>query len=133
MISILIYLLVAVVLLRPLGLLSLMIADGVKHVVHTIHHARDHAPPDWPYVRLRHFAYDGKITWLPRSWWESRAYLTAEFMAGLVDVGTTVGRLLVVLVERGMRGCWSIRDLVFLLDLRDAKSLRSILPERKTK
>ncbi len=35
-ISILIYSLTALVLLRPLGLLSLMVADAVKHVVHTI-------------------------------------------------------------------------------------------------
>jgi putative peptidoglycan lipid II flippase len=35
-VSITIYLLVAVVLLRPLGLLSLMVADAVKHVVHTL-------------------------------------------------------------------------------------------------
>jgi putative peptidoglycan lipid II flippase len=35
-ISILIYSLTALVLLRPLGLLSLMVADAVKHVVHTM-------------------------------------------------------------------------------------------------
>lgn len=34
-VSILVYLVVAVVLLRPLGLLSLMAADAVKHIVHT--------------------------------------------------------------------------------------------------
>lgn len=35
-VSITIYLVVAVALLRPLGLLSLMVADAVKHVVHTL-------------------------------------------------------------------------------------------------
>ena len=35
-ISIIVYSVTAVVLLRPLGLLSLMIADSVKHVVHTL-------------------------------------------------------------------------------------------------
>ncbi len=35
-VSIIIYSGTAVVLLRPLGLLSLMIADGVKHIVHTL-------------------------------------------------------------------------------------------------
>jgi len=35
-ISIVIYCLTALVLLRPLGLLSLMVADAVKHVVHTL-------------------------------------------------------------------------------------------------
>ncbi len=35
-ISIIVYSLTALVLLRPLGLLSLMVADAVKHVVHTI-------------------------------------------------------------------------------------------------
>jgi putative peptidoglycan lipid II flippase len=35
-VSIVIYLAVAVALLRPLGLLSLMVADAVKHVVHTV-------------------------------------------------------------------------------------------------
>jgi len=35
-ISILIYSLTALILLRPLGLLSLMVADAVKHVVHTL-------------------------------------------------------------------------------------------------
>lgn len=35
-ISILIYSLVAIVLLKPLGLLSLMIADAIKHIIHTL-------------------------------------------------------------------------------------------------
>jgi putative peptidoglycan lipid II flippase len=35
-VSIIVYLAVAVALLRPLGLLSLMVADAVKHVVHTL-------------------------------------------------------------------------------------------------
>jgi putative peptidoglycan lipid II flippase len=35
-ISIVIYTITAVVLLRPLGLLSLMVADSIKHIVHTV-------------------------------------------------------------------------------------------------
>ena len=127
-ISILIYLLVAVVLLRPMGLLSLMIADGVKHVTHTI----------LMFFIMRRqigsMSGYGILVTTGKSLFAAvlvgiKAYYTAEFMAGMVDVSTQSGKLLVVLVSGGC-GLLVYTALVFLLDLRDAKSLRALLPRR---
>lgn len=129
-ISILIYLLVAVVLLRPMGLLSLMVADGIKHITHTI---------IMLFIMRRQIGSmsgHGILVTTGKSLLAAvivgiTAYFTAEFMAGMVDTGTSAGRLLVVLVSGGC-GLLVYIALVFLLDLRDAKSLRSILPKRKS-
>ncbi|MFN2181107.1 MAG: murein biosynthesis integral membrane protein MurJ [Candidatus Promineifilaceae bacterium] len=124
--SILIYLLVAVVLLRPFGLLSLMIADGVKHITHTI--------IMFFVVRrqIGRMSGYGIIMTTGKSLVAAvlvgiAAYLTSEFMAGLVDPATLGGRLLVVAAS-GACGILVYTVLVFLFDLRDAKSLSSILP-----
>ena len=129
-ISILIYLLVAVALLRPMGLLSLMIADGVKHITHTI---------IMLFIIRRQIGsmsglgilLTGAKSLVAAVVVGITAYFTAEFMAGLVDVTSSTGKLLVVLVSGGC-GLLVYIALVFLLDLRDAKSLSSIIPRRKT-
>jgi putative peptidoglycan lipid II flippase len=126
--SIVIYLLVAVALLRPLGLLSLMVADGIKHITHTI----------IMFFIIRRQIGDmsgyGILQTTAKSLVAAvlvgiSAYLTAGFMSNLVDVGTLSGKLLVVLVSGGC-GLLVFSAMVFLLDLRDAKSLRSLLPGR---
>jgi putative peptidoglycan lipid II flippase len=129
-ISILIYLLVAVALLRPMGLLSLMVADGVKHITHTI---------IMFFIMRRQIGSMsgyGILVTTGKSLLAAvivgiTAYFTAVLMAGLVDTATLAGKLLVVLVSGGC-GLLVYIGLVFVLDLRDAKSLRSILPRRKS-
>ena len=127
-ISILIYLGVAILLLQPMGLLSLMIADGIKHVVHTI----------IMIVIIRrqigHLSGFGILATTAKSLLAAvlvgiAAYFTSEFMAAAVDTTTMAGKLLVVVVSGGV-GVLVYSGLVFLLDLRDAKSLRDILPRR---
>jgi putative peptidoglycan lipid II flippase len=128
-ISILIYLGVAVILLQPLGLLSLMIADGVKHIVHTLIMlviVRRQIGRMSGYNILTTTAKSIVAAFLVGV----AAYFTAEFMAAAVDTGTTAGKLLVVLVSGGA-GVLVYSGLVFLLDLRDAKSLSDILPKKR--
>jgi putative peptidoglycan lipid II flippase len=128
-ISILIYLGVAILLLQPMGLLSLMIADGVKHVVHTI----------IMIVIIRRqigrMSSFGILITTAKSILAAllvgvAAYFTSEFMAAAVDTTTTAGKLLVVVVSGGV-GVLVYTLMVFLLDLRDAKSLRDIFPKRQ--
>jgi putative peptidoglycan lipid II flippase len=128
-ISILIYLGVAVLLLQPLGLLSLMVADGVKHIVHTMIML--------VIIRRQIGRMSGYsiLTTTAKSIVAAllvgiAAYFTAVFMAGAVDTATTAGKLLVVVISGGA-GVLVYTALVFLLDLRDAKSLRGILPKRQ--
>jgi putative peptidoglycan lipid II flippase len=128
-ISILIYLGVAVVLLQPMGLLSLMIADGVKHVVHTI------IMIVIVYRQIGRMSGFGILSTTAKSLLAAvlvgvAAYFTSEFMAAAVDTATTAGKLLVVVVS-GAVGVLVYTGLVFLLDLRDAKALRDILPRRQ--
>lgn len=128
-ISILIYLLVAVALLRPMGLLSLMVADGVKHITHTIIMLlimRRQIGSMSGYGIL----LTGAKSLVAAIVVGITAYFTAEFMTGLVDVTSSMGKFLVVLVSGGC-GLLVYIALVFVLDLRDAKSLSSIIPKRK--
>jgi putative peptidoglycan lipid II flippase len=128
-ISILIYLGVAVLLLQPLGLLSLMVADGVKHIVHTMIMlviVRKQIGRMSGYSILTTTAKSIVAALLVGI----TAYYTAVFMAGAVDTATTAGKLLVVVISGGA-GVLVYTALVFLLDLRDAKSLRGILPKRQ--
>jgi putative peptidoglycan lipid II flippase len=128
-ISILIYLGVAVVLLRPMGLLSLMIADGVKHIVHTLIMlviVRRQIGRMSGYSIIMTTAKSIAAAFLVGI----SAYFTAEFISTAVDTATTAGKLLVVMVSGGV-GVLVYTILVFLLDLRDAKSLRNILPKRQ--
>jgi len=125
-ISILIYLLVAIVLLRPLGLLSLMVADGIKHIVHTA----------IMYVIVRRqigkmSGYDILVTTaksvIAAMLVGITAYLVASFVTGVVDASSLSGRLLVVVLAGGA-GLLIYSALVYILNLRDAKSLLSLLP-----
>ncbi len=128
-ISILVYLLVSVALLRPMGLLSLMIADGVKHITHT-------AIMFFVVRRqIGSMSGHGILITLGKSLLAAVvvgivAYFSAELVANNVDVSSSAGKLLVVLISGGC-GLLVYVGLVFLLDLRDAKSLRSVLPSRQ--
>lgn len=124
--SILVYLLVAVALLRPLGLLSLMIADGIKHIMHTL----------IMFVIMRrqigNLSGYGILLTTAKSLLAAIvvglvAYGASVFTISLVDGTTFAGRLGIVLISGGI-GLAAYVGLVLLLDLRDAKALRSILP-----
>lgn len=127
-ISILLYLLIAVLLLQPMGLLSLMIADGVKHITHMmimilimrrqIGSMSGHGILQTTGKSVVAAVVVGIV-----------AYFTSGFVAGLVDLSTMAGKLLVVLISGGC-GVLAYTALVFLLDLQDAKALRSMLPGR---
>jgi putative peptidoglycan lipid II flippase len=128
-ISIIIYLLVAIALMKPFGLLSLMIADGVKHITHMCIMV----------VIMRRqigsMSGHGIMTTLVKSIIAAvivglAAYLVASFVSGSVNVQTTGGKLLVVALA-GVSGVLVYTALVFALDLRDAKSLRNIFPKRQ--
>jgi peptidoglycan biosynthesis protein MviN/MurJ (putative lipid II flippase) len=106
-----------------------MIADGVKHITHTI----------IMLVIIRRqigslsgygILITGVKSLIAAIVVGAVAYLTAEFVSNVVDLSTFSGKLLVVLVSGGL-GVLVYTGMVFLLDLRDAKSLRSLLPRRR--
>ncbi len=127
-ISILIYLLTAVALLNSMGLLSLMIADGVKHISHTtimlfiIRRQIGDMSGHGILVTATKSIFAAVIVGIV-------AYVAAGFIAAQVDLATLPGKLLVVIVGGGC-GLLFYLGLVFLLNIRDAKSLRSVLPRR---
>ncbi|MFN2191313.1 MAG: hypothetical protein ACK2UG_03105, partial [Candidatus Promineifilaceae bacterium] len=107
----------------------LMVADGVKHIVHTLIMlviVRKQIGRMSGYSILTTTAKSIVAALLVGI----TAYYTAVFMAGAVDTATTAGKLLVVVISGGA-GVLVYTALVFLLDLRDAKSLRGILPIRQ--
>ena len=127
-VSILIYLGTAVVLLRSMGLLSLMIADGIKHVTHMvimlfiIHRQIGDMSGRGIFITTIKSLVASLVVGVV-------AYLVGGFVSGQVDLATLGGKLLVVVTAGGC-GLLVYLGMVFALDLRDAKSLRSILPRR---
>lgn len=127
-ISIVIYSITAVLLLRPLGLLSLMVADSVKHVSHTF---------------MMLWVIKGQIGGLrgygiPRSIIKSitaamitgiAAFGVAQFMAAIIPVSSFTGTLLIVFCA-GATGILAYTAMVFILDIAEAKSLPRILSRR---
>jgi putative peptidoglycan lipid II flippase len=129
--SIGIYTITAFALIKPLGLLSLMVADAVKHAVHTV-----------------------AMIWILRrqvgnlSGYQIRAallksllaaisvgivaYLSATFLSGMLEHDNFLSRLVIV-AAAGLAGLGTFVAAVFLLDIRDAKSLRQLLPKRTPK
>jgi putative peptidoglycan lipid II flippase len=127
-ISILIYSLTAVALLRPLGLLSLMVADAVKHVTHTI---------------MMIWVVRGQIGSL-RSYGIAKttlksiiaaiitgatAFIVARFAAANLPLTGFSQSLLVVLMG-GAAGVLAYTLMVFALDISQAKSLPHMLLRR---
>jgi len=127
-ISIIIYSITAVFLLRPLGLLSLMVADSVKHVSHTF---------------MMLWVIKGQIGGLrgygiPLSIIKSigaslitgiAAYGTAQFTAAMIPVSNFAGALLIVLFA-GAAGILAYTAMVFILNISEAKSLPRLLSRR---
>jgi putative peptidoglycan lipid II flippase len=121
-ISIVIYLAAAVLLLESLGLLSLMVADAVKHVVHTLLMI-------WILRRqIGGLAGYGILSTLAKSL--TAAGLTAVAAAAVASLapagGTTLGARLIPVLAGGLAGLAVYILMVFVLDIRDARSLRGI-------
>ena len=129
--SIIIYVAVAALLLEPYGILSLMIADAVKHAVHmglmVIVLARQGV---W-------LGGHGILNTLIRS--AVAAMLTgavayAVFLAlpDMLSSATLPGRFLLVLLP-GVTGLIVFTALVYLLDIQEAKSLSALVSRRSSK
>ena len=125
-VSIVIYSITAVALLQPLGLLSLMVADSLKHVVHT-------ALMIWILHRqIGSMAGHGITAALVKSLIAAAlvglaAFGAATLVSGAIGIetATATGKLLVVLAGGGA-GVLVYTILVFALNISDAKSLRAI-------
>ena len=128
-VAIVIYLATAVLLIRPLGLYSLMVADAVKHIVHTLIMA-------WLLNRsLQGMRGYGIATSAFKS-------LAAAIVTGLAAYGVmalllpllgdsgALSHMLVVLLG-GLAGIVGYSIMVLVLDIREAKSLPALLRRRK--
>jgi putative peptidoglycan lipid II flippase len=119
--SIIIYTIVAVILLEPLGLLSLMVADAVKHVVHTVMMLLILQR------QLGGIGGFGIVNSLLKSLAATAltglaAYTVASLLEPLLPTGSFPGRLVLV-VFAGLAGLLAYLAAIFALDIKDAKSI----------
>jgi len=130
-VSIIIYLIIALVLLQPLGLLSLMVADATKHFVHT-------SLMLWLLKRNLGGLGDHKIN---SALFKSTiaALLTGVFAFGTAQIAQNLlqatGLLsdLIPVVIAGSAGLLVYGIMVLLLDISEAKSLPNMLFKRNRK
>jgi putative peptidoglycan lipid II flippase len=126
-VSILIYLALAAALLPSLGLLSLMVADGVKHVVHTVVMA-------WLLRRqvggLRGYGVAPLKSLLAALPTGAAAFGVAHYAEAWLPSGDFPARLVVVLAG-GLGGLLAYIFMVALLDIPEAKSLARALASRR--
>ena len=129
-ISIIIYSISAVVLLRPLGLLSLMLADSIKHVSHTI---------------MMLWVIRGQIGGLkgygiPRSILKSiaaavgtglAAFGMAQFVSSMLAMSGFIQSFFVVACSAAA-GIAVYTAMVFILNITEAKALPRLLVRRST-
>ena len=128
-ISIVIYTVTAVLLLEPLGLLSLMVADAVKHIVHTLimlwllqrhlHGLRGHGVTAITAKSIAAAAVTGLT-----------AYGAAFLLQPLLPTDGFVFKLALV-VAGGVAGIAAYTAMVIWLDLTEAKSLPRLLFKRR--
>jgi putative peptidoglycan lipid II flippase len=129
--SIIIYVGVAALLLEPYGILSLMIADAVKHVVHmglmVLVLARQGIWLGGHGILNTFFrsAIAAAITGVV-------AYALFLGLSNTLSLAALPGRLLLVLLP-GITGLFVFAGLVYLLNIQEAKSLRSLVSRRKAK
>lgn len=130
-ISIVIYSITAILLLEPMGLLSLMIADATKHVVHTIMML-------WLLrKRIGGLAGYGTGSTAVKSLAAAlatglAAYGTGELLAPLLSPTAFASRLLLV-TAAAAAGLAAFAGLAFLLNISEAKSLPQLLLKRVRK
>jgi putative peptidoglycan lipid II flippase len=127
-VAIVIYLATAVLLIRPLGLYSLMVADAVKHIVHTLIMA-------WLLNRSLHSMRGyGIATSAVKSLVAAivtglAAYGVTVLLAPLVGESSILSHVLMVLLG-GLAGVGGYSLVVLALDIREAKSLPALLRRR---
>jgi putative peptidoglycan lipid II flippase len=129
-VSIVIYTITAVLLLKPLGLLSLMVADAVKHIVHTLimlwllqrhlHGLRGHRVTMTTLKSVAAAAATGLV-----------AYGTAFLLQPVLTVDSFLFKLVLVLAG-GLAGVAAYTAMVLWLDLAEAKSLPRLLFKRRS-
>ncbi|MEZ4519681.1 MAG: murein biosynthesis integral membrane protein MurJ [Chloroflexota bacterium] len=129
-VSIVVYSITALILLQPLGLLSLMVADAVKHMVHTILMI-------WLlHRRVGDMSGHGILPSIARSLLAALATGVAAFLvshglqsAGFGVSGGFVGKLFLVLAG-GAAGVAVFVGAVMLLNITEARSLPKLLRRR---
>jgi len=130
-ISIVVYTIVAVVLLEPLGLLSLMVADAIKHIVHTL---------IMLLILQRQIGglsgYQITATVLKSIvaafFTGAAAYMVAMLLAPALPSDTFSGKLAIV-VAASLAGLVAYFVVVFTLGIDDAKSLWYLISRRGRK
>jgi len=126
--AILVYLATAVLLIRPLGLYSLMVADAVKHIVHTVIMAV-----------IMHRSLDGMRGYgITRSAVKSlvaaivtglAAFSMMQFLLPLLPADTFMSHMVVVLLA-GLAGVAGYTLMVFVLNITEAKALPTLFRKR---
>ncbi len=120
-ISIVIYTITAIVLLPSLGLLSLMVADAIKHIVHT-------AIMVWVLQRRLggfagyHITSSTIKSLLAAALTGLAAYFSAQFLGSQLTTDTLLSRFVIV-AGAGLSGVLVYIGAVLVLDIWDAKSL----------
>ena len=130
-ISIVVYIIVAVVLLEPLGLLSLMVADAIKHIVHTL---------IMLLILQRQIGglsgYQITATVLKSIvaafFTGAAAYMVAMLLAPALPSDTFLGKLAIV-VAASLAGLVAYFVVVFAFGIDDAKSLWYLISRRGRK
>lgn len=127
-VAILVYLATAVLLIKPLGLYSLMVADAVKHIVHTVIMAV-----------ITHRSLDGMRGYgITRAGVKSfiaaivtglAAFGMMELLLPLLTPDTFLSHTLVVVLA-GIAGIMGYTVMVFVLNITEAKSLSSMFRKR---
>ena len=130
-ISIIIYVATAALLLKPLGLLSLMVADAVKHIVHTaimllIFQRQLGGLAGY---RIGPSLFKSLIAALATG---IAAFGTAYLIETIVPNNTFLGKLTIVLAA-ALSGLAAYMAVVFVLDIKDAKSLWYLVVRKATR
>ena len=127
-ISIVIYTITAMILLEPLGLLSLMAADAVKHIVHTMimlwllrRHVGGLADFGVPGTLLKSLAAAAMAAAL--------AFAAAYLLAEVIQISGFIEKLAIV-VTTGLAGFFGFILAVYLFNLEDVKSLGVLVMKR---
>ena len=126
--SVVVYSITAVVLLNPLGLLSLMVADAVKHMVHMLMML---VVIQWhigglPNQGIMPAVFKSIVAALITG---GVAFVVAQFLLLLLPISSLLNKLLVV-GGSGLAGLLTFMALVALLNIKDARALPSLLRRR---
>lgn len=129
-ISILIYSVTALVLLQPLGLLSLMVADAVKHITHTLMML-------WVLRRqIGGLAGRGVVTSAVKSLLAAgltglAAFLTVELLGQTALGAGGFSQGLILVIAGGLAGLVCYTIAVFILNITETRALPGLLTRRR--